>query len=202
MAKLASGTSEFKEGVFITKGKITDVEVGQKFEDNDFAFNLTVTSETKDGNEYEKTIFINGKLWKNSTIPLNWSNLLYACGINDVKGELQEKIVDDFSKGILTEELKEFFIGKEIKYLNYVSGTYEDKDGVEKPSYKIWNGNGEGFNYPNTWDVNTPNEDIIAAFEAKLDGNYPPNYTPEVLEELEGNSGSKASNDDDDDDLI
>jgi len=198
MAKLASSTPEFKEGVFITTGKITDVEVGQKFEGNDFAFNLIVTSESKDGNEYEKTIFVNGKLWKNATIPLNWSNLLYACGIENVKGDLQEKIVDDFSKGILSEELKKFFIGKEIKYLNYVSGTYEDGNGVEKPSYKVWNGNGEGFNYPNTWDVNTPNEDIIAAFEAKVDGDYPPNYTPEVLEELGKETGDKTSEEDDD----
>jgi len=128
--------------------------------------------------------------------------LLYAVGIKSLDEETIGEVVDSFAIGVLTDEIKDLFIGKRIKFLNFVSGTYTNEEGIEKPSYKVWNGNGEGFDYANTWDVNTDNEEIIKLFKEKLESNNPPNYTPEVLKEFEENSNSDNSSNDEDDDSV
>ena len=137
-------------------------------------------------------MFVAGNLWKDDSIPRNWTYLLEACGILDAEG--YEDIVNDFGTGQLTDRLKNFFIGKKIKTLQFVNKTYTGEDGIEKPSYTFWNMNADGFNYPNLWSIETDNEVIIKEFEKKCNSNYPPPYHPEILDELK--KGEEKETDD------
>ena len=193
-------------GMFVQQGIIKEFELNENANDQfqkDFDYIMTVEVEGKEGETYDKKIFVSGKLYKDGSIPTNWTHLLLACGIMDNPDK--DIIVDQFGTGQYSEELRDFFVGKSIKFLNYVSGTYE-KDGQTRPSYRVWNGNGKGFNYKNTWDMNTSDADIVKEFEKKLTDTYAPKYTPNVIDELNNNSSSETDDDlppaSSDDDLL
>jgi len=199
MAKMFK-QSEGGNGIFVNKATIVNFEVNENASDafeSDFDFLMTLefekkTEEGETPETYEKKMFISGKLWKDQTIPKNWTDLLIACGFEDLEQELQFKIMDDFARGVASKELQQLMFGTKINTLQFVSGTYE-KDGVDKPSYKFWNMNGVGFRYPNLWDAEI--KVVYAEFQKKLKDDYAPPYTPEVLEVPMTESEAKAEED-------
>lgn len=178
MPKLFENTGG--EGIFVSEAKITEVKVndepGQYPKDINYIFK--VMKKVND-DEYPATVFISGNVMKNDSLSPSITSLLVSCGIHNMPNK--ETIVDLFSKSSDSPIVTNFFVGKTIKILSYVSGTYT-ANGEVKPSYKIWDGRQQGFaNTVNTYDVNTPNEDIVKAFTKQLKTTYPPKYTPEVL---------------------
>lgn len=171
----------YKKGVFISTSKIIAIEKnvsGKQSKDIDFTLHVV------SNNKIEKRIYLSGNLYKNGDIPIHLSYLLIALGIENETEQEQEQLVNDFATSDITKRLVDFILGKNIRTLSYVSGTYTNASGVESPSYKTWNMSGEGFSFPNLWDlVNTTDEEVIKAFEDKCSGAYPVKYTPEVLEE-------------------
>lgn len=207
MAKLSQpGEGGGKEGIFIQDAKIVNIKInpnkGTGEHPKEIDYILDLEFQKNEGDEtYTKMMFLSGNLYKkNGNVPVNLSYFLLAVGINDLPEADYDKVVDDFSQGIESNELKNLVIGKTIKTLQFVSGTYTADNGEEKPSYRFWNCMGEGFNYPNCYAVETPNEDVIKTFEEKCEGQYPPKFTPEVLEQK--NDDLPAHEMDSDEDLL
>jgi hypothetical protein len=124
-------------------------------------------------------MFIGGNPTKADTLPKNLSKLMEALGI--MEDENADNILDAFGKGEDAEIVKNFFKGKMLKTLSFVSGTYS-KDGSTKPSYKYWNGMSDK-KFFNPWSIDTDDEVILEAFmeEVNKKTKYSPKYTPEVL---------------------
>jgi len=210
MAKLFNQNEQLEggNGVYINDAEIIDIQnstqPADKQKDIDLVLELKFPKKKEEGKEqeyYTKKMFLSGNIYKNGNIPINLTNFLYAVGIaND---ENLEKIVEDFSTSTITKELKNLVIGKVIKTLQFVSGTYT-ANGIEKPSYKFWNMQGKGFKFANLFDVTTDNKVVMAEFKLKCeDENYPLSYTPEVLEiKADDSKGSEDAYGDGDEDLI
>lgn len=196
MAKLFE-PSGMMDGVFVQKCTIVNIETNPNMNSEfkkQIDFILTVSVEKDDGNTFEKKHFLSGNLMgQDKSIPPHLTHFLYAI---DILGHPnKDAIIDAFSNSVVTEELKQLAIGKQIKLLSYVSGIYTGQDGVERPSYKYWDGRQQGFRgLVATYNVLTPDEQIIEAFKKALKSNYPPKYTPEVLEQNTG--GEEYGNDD------
>lgn len=190
-------------GIFVTQVKITDVRVNdapsQFSKEIDYIFDI---ENEYDGQTYKNSMFVSGNNLKAAgdvSLPEYLSNLLKACGIMTQPN--MNSIVDAFSSCSQNPVLVSFFVGKEIKILKYVSGTYPSKDGGEKPNYKIWNAIQGGFGKKiNPYDIKTPNNQIIEAFLAQVKNKKSKiKYTPEVLEETETSNGSDSREDTEED---
>ena len=181
MAKLFK-ESAGAEGIFISEGVIKEIKPndnpGQYPKDINYMLTLEIAKE--DGSTFERGIFLSGNLFKNGDIPPNLSHFLYAIGIEEEPN--QGLLLDAFCASEDNALLKQFCLNKRIKILSFVSGTYES-NGETKPSYRVWDGRQKGFkNLVNVWDVKTENKTIIKKFFEQMDTDYPPKYTPEVLE--------------------
>jgi len=187
MAKLYEETGS-SNGLYVQEYSIKDVIsnslVSQFPKDIDFIFVLE-TQIGEDNRTIERKHYVSGNLFKDKSIPPNLTDLLYACGIDEEVNK--ELIIEQFANSNLSQELKNFFIGKRIKLLSFVSGTY-NSGGLEKASYKQWTGIQGLRNRINPFSLLSPNDKIIEAFKKQLNTSYPPAYTPEVLAELEEKS--------------
>lgn len=184
-------------GIFVEKGVIIDL---QSNDDNNSQYkkdvDLKVTiqfSRNDTGEPYQKIFFLAGNLMgEKKNIPPHISFFLYNLGISEIGMEESKAITEALASNVVTNSLKDLAMGKEIKMLSYISGTYT-KDGATKPSYKFWNGMQEGLrNLINPFDPNTSDEEVIKAFMKKVNSKYPPKYTPEILDES-GESNSDSS---------
>jgi len=200
-----NATSFESDGIFIQEAKITNVTKGKEDpqypKQMNYVLELEFEKKAKEGSiaeTYKKNMYLTGNLLKNGNIPLNLTNFLYAVGIANT--ENLDKLVEDFSTSNISKELKELLIGKKIMTLQFVSGTYtSEKDGTEKPSYKFWNMQCEGFKYPNLFSTEIDNKIIREEFKKKCESSYPPKYTPEVLT---ANTETKQEDTTEEEDLI
>lgn len=186
MAKMFSKNEQQDDnGIFIQTGTIINIEpsVDSQYPKNvDYVLTLQFTKE--EGEPYQKKHFLNGNLMgKDQSLPPHLTFFLTAIGIETLAEEEMNKIVDAFASSEDSRELKDLAIGKDIKILQFVSGTYTNSEGEQKPSYKFWNGQQKGFrNLIPIFSVETENKDILEAFKLKLTDSYKPKYTPEVLD--------------------
>lgn len=199
MAKLFS-PSGMLDGVFVQKCTISNLETNPNSNSpfkKQIDLILTITVEREDGEAYEKKHFLSGNLMgQDKSIPPNLTDFLRAI---DILGHPnKDDIVEAFSNSVVTEELRSLAIGKQIKLLSFVSGTYTAADGTEKPSYRYWDGRQQGFRgLVPTYNVLTPDSEIVEAFKKTLTSKYPPKYTPEVLEQNSGGEEATESSEDD-----
>lgn len=166
-------------GIFIETGKIISMSVNSnnaRNNDVDFKIELEFTKKKSD-DTYTKTFFLSGNMFRDKSLPPHLTHFLLAVGIESTPNK--DTIIEDFAQNIDSMTLLDLVIGKEIQVLSFVSGTYGNEG---KPSYKFWNGMQDGFkSLVNCYDVNTPKIHILTAFQKRLDGKYPPPYTPQVL---------------------
>lgn len=198
MAKLFE-PSGMLDGVFVQKCTITNLETNPNLNSQfkkQIDLIVTVSMEKEDGSTFERKHFLSGNLMgQDKSIPPHLTDFLYAI---DILGHPnKEAIIEAFSNSVVTDELKQLAIGKQIKLLSYVSGTYDAADGTARPSYKYWDGRQQGFRgLVATYNVLTPDEQIVTAFKKTLSSTYPPKYTPEVLEQNAGGEESGNAGDD------
>lgn len=197
MAKLFESNSSpigtIMKGVYISNAVIKEVLVNNNLGQYQKDFNYIFKLEKKVNEDiYLVTLFVTGKLYKDTSIPFHFTCLLRACGIEEYPNK--NELIDIFSKGEIHPKLIEFFTNKEIKITVFVND-YR-KDNPSKLNYKVWDGRQDfSKEMVNIYDVNTPNEDIIKAFQKALKSEYPPLYTPDLLsDKIEENEKTKVDN--------
>lgn len=171
------------KGIFVDNYVIVSME---KSQNNPFNRDINYILKVAKSKEYHSAVvngetprtyfvFLQGNI-KDNVLPLNVAYFLGAFGIT--KREDSYEIIKDFveNEGNL---VKEIVVGQEIKLLKYISGV---RDGYL--NYKFWLPN--MYLRLNPFKVDTSDEFLIKSFEKALKSKYPPNYTPEVLTDANG----------------
>jgi len=192
MPKLYDPSQAGESGVFVKTAKIKDIEVNADSTfPKDMDYIITLEMENKEGEPYEKMMFFSANVWQKddpakAQFPPSVSALFRAVGVDTLPD-----VMNSFYAHDDMELVKEHFVGKEIKVLSYVSGTY-DSNGEERPNYRFWTGNNIDPRIKvNIFDIRSEDSDIIAAFMKTVKSSkYPPKFTPEVLQNKTENAAT------------
>jgi len=194
MPKLGNSSSQFPEsrlpGVFIKEVTIAGLETESDATNfNGDPADFSVIFSLQDG-QFNNFLFIKGnwpRLTDGSIDEDNWGgwgpklkNLDILLKNAKVGEALTTEQKLDFEialeNGVIPDYVQKLLVGKKLKSVQFVKGTYKDADGNIKPSYKTWE---------ETFPVNTINATIENRFEKSMNriaaAGYTTPYKPDVL---------------------
>ena len=174
----------FNPNYFVSEAVVIDIaplsretlkenfETDKNIYDMDFVVTLLLN------NYSTQKLYLRTNLFHNGTLPPNITHFLLAI---DVLTNNTHEIISDFINGKVHPQLRKNAIGKKIQVLQYSTGTHLMNNGAESIIYSIWDGKQYGLsNLINTFDINTPQEKIIEAFEMTLQTKFRPPLYKEV----------------------